>query len=393
MGPRRLPVRPRVGSTSRPRSHPGAPEVPCRLPRATPTREFGLLPLPVRPTAVPGMVPRAQSQSAPMCRLPSTWSPESIISENLFRGADVDHRKSADPGAEGIHSRSIEGPAGLLELFFQRGNYRIAEIQTHTFADLLSQTMGNGILDIQRALFLPHRFSGPHDLHCKAIPRYIPEPGWVGCAAPKWMTAAPGRRRRWRANQIGGRPSTQFGSISGRISTNTNVERFSQDRVVARNSGHADSALLAVWSCPWASDSETHPAHHRGRAAGRARLTLSGAAPPGTSRLDRREVGAGREGPETRVQILSPHTGREKTTPGGRVQMEANDGCDRTHHVARSGGVKCTGGNGKTVSGIWSANCVRIWNWKPPSRRRMTSPRRRLATPHSEPLAGIRQFD
>src|ERR1035437_2637994 len=46
--------------------------------------------------------------------------------------------------------------------------------------------MGGGILDIQRAPFLLRHFSGPHDLHCKAIPRYIPE-SWLARSLP-WHT-------------------------------------------------------------------------------------------------------------------------------------------------------------------------------------------------------------
>ena len=82
---------------------------------------------PMRPAAVPGMAPRGQSQSAPLRRLPSARNPEGIVSENLFRGAGVDHWKSADPGAEIVHFCSIEGPACLPEPFFQSGDYGIAE--------------------------------------------------------------------------------------------------------------------------------------------------------------------------------------------------------------------------------------------------------------------------
>src|ERR1039457_1308019 len=137
MGPLRSPDRPPVGTTGRPHSHPVAPEEPCRPPGVTSTRGLGLPRFPMRPAAVPGMAPREQSQPAPMCRLPLTRNPKSIVSENLFRGAGVDHWKSADPGAEIVHLRSIEGPTCFPETFFESGNYGIAESHPHTFAELL----------------------------------------------------------------------------------------------------------------------------------------------------------------------------------------------------------------------------------------------------------------
>ena len=66
-------------------------------------------------------------------------------------------------GAEGVHPRPIDGPVSGLEAFFQSGNYGVAEIQTHTFADLLRQIMGNRILDVQSAAFPPDHLSGLHD--------------------------------------------------------------------------------------------------------------------------------------------------------------------------------------------------------------------------------------
>src|SRR2546422_530592 len=90
-----------------------------------------------------------------------------VVPENLFRSAVVDDWKGGDTCAKGIHFQAIEGPSRLLNLVFQSGHYGVAESYTHPFADLLGQTMGGGILDIECAPLRRSCFSLRHDFYCK----------------------------------------------------------------------------------------------------------------------------------------------------------------------------------------------------------------------------------
>src|SRR5712692_11822460 len=110
-----------------------------------------------------------------MCRRPLTRNTEVVVAQNLFRGAGVEDRQSADLGAEGVHFRAVQGPSGFLDLVFEGVNHGITERHARSLADLLSQTVGGRILDVQRTPPLLQGFSLAHTFYCKAIPRDIPE--------------------------------------------------------------------------------------------------------------------------------------------------------------------------------------------------------------------------
>jgi hypothetical protein len=107
--------------------------------------------IPLRPAALVEMVPLARSRSTPLVD---------------YHQRGIPNRELADTGAESIHLRPIEDSISPLEAFLQCGNYRIAEIHAHPFTDLLSQTLGSGILDVQGAASLAAAF-GSSQSHCR----------------------------------------------------------------------------------------------------------------------------------------------------------------------------------------------------------------------------------
>jgi hypothetical protein len=94
--------------------------------------------------------------------IPLTRNTYIVVPENLFRRTAVDDRKRTHCRADSIHSSTIDGASRRFKLVFQSRDDSIAEGYPHPFADLLSQTMGDGILDILKCVvFFPQPCAYP----------------------------------------------------------------------------------------------------------------------------------------------------------------------------------------------------------------------------------------
>src|SRR5260370_15049554 len=95
------------------------------------------------------------------------------------------------------------------------------------------------------------------------------------------------------------------------------------------------------------------------------------------------EVGNAR-GPESGVQVLPAYHHWTEAIEFGRVEMEADDGGDRSHHVACQGGLRpCSG-----IPDSADREEVRLTaTWMPPVNSALTSTRRLKSSAMRESVA------